>query len=211
VKTPPAGRSRGIVEAEVSEPSEVDPFVRECLQAGIGIDVVGAALGASCDLRRPSPGARARLLGATESGRLGRFAAAVGRLMDVAEHGARALLDGIDRATSWEPGPADGIALFHISGGPAVANAVTGFVRVRAGVEFPRHTHLGDEVVLVVQGGFRDGEDGSTAHVGDEVRRTAGTSHALTALDGPDLIYLAVIQDGVDIGGQVMRAGDPGA
>ena len=48
-----------------------------------------------------------------------------------------------------------GMDLFHIQGGPAVADAVNGFVRLAAGLHFPPHTHVGNEKVFVLEGAAR--------------------------------------------------------
>ena len=172
-----------------------------------------AALDALADALSPvAPAAsvRARLLASIEApGRLHHFAQRVAALLDVSAERAAALLDRIDDAASWEPGPFDGVALFHIEGGPAVASAVTGFVRVEPGARFGEHTHLGAERVLLLTGSLHEEGTGAVARAGELVEAGAGTSHAFVARPGPALVYLAVIDEGVDIGGTVMRADDP--
>ena len=154
---------------------------------------------------------RARLLDAVATtSRFARFRASVAVLLGIADDFAGRLLDGIDRVASWEASPWPGISLFHLeaplAGAPIAAQAVVGFVRVPAGVSFPRHGHVGAEDVLIVQGRVRD-SDGSVAGLGDVVHKAAGTEHELTALAGPDLIYLAVVREGVQFGDVVMRPG----
>jgi putative transcriptional regulator len=149
----------------------------------------------------PRPGARARLLDAAGAGgRLHAFAAEVARLMDVAVAHARELLDAIDRPASWTAGPTPAIALFHLQPGPAVAGALVGFVRVAAGERFPWHRHLGDEQVLVLQGAIRE-EDGRVFRAGQLAAAPGGSGHAFTALPEVDLVYLVVLQGGVEIPG----------
>lgn len=151
----------------------------------------------------PSPALRARLLDAARSeGRLARFASAVAELLDVGIDKAKALLESIDDPAAWSH-ELPGISFLWVEGGPRVAAAVRGFVRVQAGTEFPDHEHLGDERVLVLQGGFEDLQRGRVFRPGDADLMPAGTSHAYRALaDGPDLVKLAVVQTGLRALGQ---------
>ena len=91
-----------------------------------------------------------------------------------------------------------------------VGQAVVGFLKVQPRVAFPRHRHLGDETVVVVQGALRHG-DGTVARLGDAHLWRAGSEHAFEALPGPELIYLVVIRDGVAFGDVVIRPGSPDA
>lgn len=118
------------------------------------------------------------------------------------------LLD-VDRDGAWEPGPSPSCLLLHVEGGARVRDAVTGFVRIEPGGDFPEHEHLGDEVVLVLQGAFRDGD--RVVAAGEVARMPAGSAHALEADGDLPLLYLAVIQRGVVIGGTPLLAGDPRA
>jgi len=158
----------------------------------------------------PSAAVRDRLLAsiATEN-RFARFADRVGQLLDLGRQKAQALLAAIDEATSWEPGFAEGISLYHLDGGPAVANAVVGFVKIAAGTGFPHHEHIGEEIVYVLQGACRDDVDGQIGRPGDEIRKPAGSEHAFSTLPGADFIYLAVVYDGVKIGDMVMGPDSP--
>lgn len=62
----------------------------------------------------------------------------------------------------------------------------------------------------LLQGCFEE-DDGSVSGPGAVVVHAAGSEHAFTALPGPDLVYLAVIRDGVAFGENVMRPGSPDA
>jgi quercetin dioxygenase-like cupin family protein len=160
---------------------------------------------------QPSDALKERLLKSTQTAsRFERFLARVGELCDLASDKTQALLDSIDDASLWNPGT-PGVSLFDIQGGPKVANAVVGFVRMPAGAQFPEHSHLGDEVVLVMQGSYRDDVDGSVHRAGDEVHKPAGTTHSFTALPGPDLLYLVVVEKGLKMGEAIFGPGDPGA
>lgn len=165
------------------------------------------------DVRRPAPRAlREQLMRAPLRGRLYRFAEPLAALMDVDQATARQLLDGLDEPEPFEPGPFPGldIALRHISGGPAVQDAITGFVRIGPGTAFPHHEHLGDEHVLILQGHCVETQSGTVAGPGEVVTRSGGTAHDIHALAGAtDLVYLAVVHTGVRIGDTVMGPGSP--
>ncbi len=149
----------------------------------------------------PPPALFERLMKSVDAeSRLGdRFAAKMAAIIDVARDTAQALLDAIDDAARWVQSPLPGVSLFHIEGGPAVANAIVGFVRMPPGAVFPTHTHSGDEIVLILQGGCVD-DQGVTHRAGEEHRMPAGSTHRLTALPGPDFVYLSVVHNGFDIG-----------
>lgn len=142
-------------------------------------------------------------------GRLHRFAATVARLLDVAEGTAKDLLDLAADPASYGAGMVPGMSLLHVQGGPTLAKAITGFVRLEGGIRFPEHTHLGQESVLVLQGCYLDGE--RRVGPGEIVIQSAESSHAIEALPGPDLVYLAVVQDGLRMGKLLLLPGDPRA
>ena len=143
----------------------------------------------------PSPRLKLRLLEAIARPRYA-FLDRVARMLDVARDQARSVLDLVDDATRWESG-GPGCWLIHLTGGPSLNDAVVGLVKVEAGVRFPRHVHVGDESVLVLQGGIRD-DAGRISLAGDLVTMPASTEHEFEALPGEDLLYLAVVQEGVD-------------
>lgn len=188
-----------------------DPFLAELdpsEDATVALEALALEAAAAPALARSS---RARLLASIRSThRFDDLEAAVAAHLDLSGPDTAKLLLAIDDASPWDAGPRPGIQLFHVSGGPKVANAVTGFVRIERGVDFPEHEHLGDEVVLILQGACRDAS-GTVHRAGEEVRMRKGTRHHLTAIGDVRLIYLAVIQEGVVIDGVVMKAGDPGA
>lgn len=152
---------------------------------------------------QPAPDLRSRLMAALpETSRFERFKGAVSQLLDIAPERAERLLDQLDnRSQFYELMP--GIELFWVEGGPRVANAVRGFVRVAAGLEFPEHEHHGEEHVLVLQGAFRDPTQNRTFRPGEVSVMPEGTSHLhIVPEDGPDLLILSVVQEGVSVGEQ---------
>lgn len=156
------------------------------------------------------PTVRDRLLQSVRpEGRLSRHASTVAELLGVDETTAARLLDQACTPTSYQPGPFPGISLLHVEGGPKVASAITGFVRIAGGGSFPLHEHLGDETVLVLSGSMLEPESGRIHRAGDLVHARAGQAHTAVARPGPDLVYLAVVSEGLRIGDTEMRAGDP--
>jgi len=179
---------------------DVDAFSRELEaldghgdSAGLGLESITDAL----EPVAPPPGLRARVLeNIPASGRYARFAESVAKLLDLGIDRAKALLDTLDDASRFSK-ELPGISFFWVDGGPAVANAVRGFLRVEAGVDFPEHEHLGLETVLVLQGAFTDPARGRTFVAGDIDTMPANSSHAYTIpKDGPDLLLLSVTQVG---------------
>ena len=185
---------------EASRDAELDAFLRE-VEALDG-ELVGGGLGLSAMSEALEPVAppdrlRASLLaGIPETGRFARFAESVAKLLDLGIEQARALLDRLDDDSLYQK-ELPGISFFWVDGGPAVANAVRGFLRVAAGTDFPDHEHMGLETVLVLQGAFTDHARGKTFRAGDVDTMPADSSHAYTVpRDGPDLLLLSVTQVG---------------
>lgn len=67
----------------------------------------------------------------------------------------------------------------------------TTLIRVPAGRPYPRHGHEGMELILVLEGGFREGEE---RHLrGDLVIAGPGAYHQPVALPGQDWLWLRVL------------------
>lgn len=175
---------------------------RECAAELEDLTAAFAELALALPGAPPPPALRERVLASVAAG--GRFADWVGRvaaLVDLAADAVGALLDSIDRAASWSPGPVEGTAIIHFEGGPACAGCVTGFVRVEPGVLFPTHKHLGEERVLILQGAYTD-DDGTVYRRGEVAVKEAGSSHSYRALaDGPPLVFAVRIVQGIEMDG----------
>jgi hypothetical protein len=101
----------------------------------------------------PSPALRARLLETLRGpDRFRPFLAELARRFDLTVETVRGLLAKIDDPAAWETTPMSWIKLIHFPGGPALAEADAGFVRVSAGTTFPRHSHQGPEMAFVLEG-----------------------------------------------------------
>jgi quercetin dioxygenase-like cupin family protein len=101
----------------------------------------------------PPPALKARLL-ETLGGpdRFRPFFAELARRFDLSVEAIRGLLARIDDPASWEATPLAWIKLIHFPGGPSLAEADTGFIKVSAGTTFPRHSHDGPEFAFVLEG-----------------------------------------------------------
>ncbi|MEO7034771.1 MAG: cupin domain-containing protein [Polyangiaceae bacterium] len=136
---------------------------------------------------------RVRLL-ATVSNNEERFAPFFDKLakfFDLSVEGIRAVFARAEQESEWQQGPLPWVSLFHLDGGPAVAGLDTGFVRLKKGMPFPRHRHLGPEHVLILEGGYFD-HDQRWYGPGDFHDMEDATEHALQMGAEVD-VYLAII------------------
>ena len=185
-----------------SEQAAVLAFLESHPEAWALVEAAEAALaelGLSLPPVKPRAAARTRLLSAAEPRvRMETLVARVAQFLDLGLDAARRVLKLMDDAAAWVATPLPGISLCDLEGGPALATARVGLVRLVPGVTFPHHTHYGDEDTLVLQGAWRDSsgeirQRGETEHLGPD------TSHDLVALDGPDLIYLVALRGGISL------------
>ena len=182
-----------------------DPFLTD-LDDLEGLEIVAASL-ATPEVPFAN---RARLLAsATLETRLARFGDTLAPLLDLPTSEVVALLARAASRAEYVPGPFPGIELLHFAGGVAVRGAITGFVRITAGAEFPDHEHLGREDVVILEGHCLDTAQNRTLGPGDRVTMEPGTVHRLAALAGPDLVYVAVAHDGIRVGDLDVRPDDP--
>jgi quercetin dioxygenase-like cupin family protein len=147
----------------------------------------------------PAPDVEARLMASIGGGAYESFSARVATLLDVTVDRARELLGLVERKASWVH-PVPGIHLVHFEGGPAYAAADCGFVRIEPGCTFPWHTHLGEEVSVILQGSVRD-RSGKVLSAGDELVAGEGTEHDLVA-GTEGALYVARAMNGIEIAGQ---------
>lgn len=120
----------------------------------------------------------------------------VARLFDLTAERVKTLLGLVNEPTAWRRGKADGITLLDFRGGPAIAGADAGFVRMQPGVTFPYHRHVGGEQVLVLEGSFV-GDDGTIVRRGEGLRFDPETRHAFTAR-AEGCLFAVVIWEGLD-------------
>lgn len=187
---PPAEMAE--MQAWVEAHPEVWPQVGELEEALASLALAEAPVA-------PSTGARDRLLSSVEARpRLEGFTARVARFLDVGAEAARRILSLLDDAAAWLATPLAGVTLLDVEGGPAVAGARVGLLRVAPGVTFPHHSHFGDERVLILQGGYRD-DRGRVFGPGDIDENAADSAHEFTALEGPDMVFVVVLYKGISL------------
>lgn len=133
----------------------------------------------------------------------------LGLYFDLPPAGVDALVaSAFDPARWLDAGFFPGLMLFHLEGGPRLAGADAGLVRIPAGSAFPRHRHLGDEYAFVLQGEFTD-DQGGTYQRGDVLFMPGDSEHSFDVLPGEDLLYALILYTGVDFspGGIDLRLG----
>lgn len=123
------------------------------------------------------PSAEKLLLRAKAVDRLGVFAPQLGALFGLADDATAALLAKVRSGEGQVPGPAPGVRFLPVRGVQAC------ILFVDAGAEFPRHTHEGQETLLVLEGGLKD-SSGVECWRGEQATFAPGTSHAVRALGG---------------------------
>lgn len=151
----------------------------------------------------PSAALRARLLAeiATPRRRFEPLFGALHALFDLDDAALATLFERAELATEWSDSPVPGVQLLHLAGGPGVAGADSGLLRIAAGAPFPMHRHLGAEQVLVLQGGYRDEQSGQRFLPGDLQTMAAGTSHSYVVLPERALLAAVSLVGGVEIAG----------
>jgi putative transcriptional regulator len=136
-----------------------------------------------------------RLLDATRShARFSPFLARLAELFHVTEEAAERLAEACRDRTRWTT-LLPGILYLDVEAGPALAGQRAGLVSIASGHTFPEHRHVGEELVLVLQGVLHDVADGSMARAGTILRRGPDHVHAVRAEGDDDLVYAVVVPD----------------
>jgi quercetin dioxygenase-like cupin family protein len=155
------------------------------------------ALAATAALTPIAPPSPARLLAALDGPeRFAAFVPAIMRVFDLGREAVRALLARVDELTAWQPSPIAGVREIHFQAGPAVLATDAGFVRMAAGLRFPRHRHLGPEIGVVLEGALHD--EGRIHFPGDVVEWPAHSVHEYQAGAQRDLL-LMVAHSGIQL------------
>jgi putative transcriptional regulator len=163
------------------------------------------AIGAASQPVAPPPEIKQRLLASIGGGRFEQFSGRMAKLFDVTVDRARELLGLIERPASWVPQIIPGISLVHFEGGPAVAAADCGFIRLVPGAVFPPHSHLGEEIVTILSGQVKDITNDCLLGPGDDYVQLEGTEHYKVCVGDEDCIYASRAMNGIAIGGNRAR------
>ena len=144
----------------------------------------------------PAPDAvRARLLQSAAKDPYLPFVADLARLCDLAIERMQQVLRIAQDPSAWVPGPMPGIGIIHFEHGPACTGVDTGYVRMPANFEFPRHRHLGSEINYVVQGQIID-DDGTVYRPGDAMVKGPEDVHGWRT--GDEEMLMVVVQNGFE-------------
>lgn len=189
----------------VTEPDEAAAVERE-LAGNVRLTAELAAyrdttalLASALPVVAPPPDVLQRLLASAGVGRFERFAERCAVLFDVTLDRARELLGLIERPASWLP-QLPGLSLVHFDGGPSMANADCGFIRMAPGAMFPPHSHLGEETVTILAGRIHDVVNDRVLGAGDDYVQREGTKHYLMSVGTEDCIYASRAVGGIDLG-----------
>ncbi len=148
----------------------------------------------------PAPASRGRLLVSATAGPM-RYAPFFDRLARMFDLGRDAVVRVLERAASeseWEPGPHPSLRVLHFPGGPSVAKADTGLVRMPADFAWPLHRHGGIERVLILEGAYTE-VGGRVYRAGDIHEMGPGSEHAFTVAPGAPLLFAIVLFGGFHI------------
>jgi putative transcriptional regulator len=130
----------------------------------------------------PDAALRARTMeSASRGGKYGKFADRLARLFGVPVAHAVELLQRIEDPGVFLPFMVPGVAMFPVTPGSNYEGAVGAIGLLTPGTVFPHHAHVGDEVTLVLDGGFRD-EDGREIWRGEELYKPAGSDHEFVVI-----------------------------
>ncbi len=163
----------------MSDRDEFDPAVLDALALGLPSAAPGLSL-------------RDRLLQAVST--TGRFLPFLDRMMkifDLPEAQAQKELDTIGHAEEWDD-MVPGVKFRDFEGGDGVGDAHGGLVRVEPGHSFPRHSHVGDETLLLLQGRLED-DRGTQYRAGDTLVSPEGSSHEMTVVGDEAVVYAALV------------------
>ncbi len=117
---------------------------------------------------------------------------------DLSTAAVRAVLDRARHRASWEPGLIPGMSLLHLRPGARWATADAGLVKLAEGLVFPRHSHIGFEVSLVLKGEL-EFDSGQILRAGEELRMEADSAHSYRVL-GPECVFALVLHEGIRMG-----------
>lgn len=157
------------------------------------------ALARSVEPEAATDALKARILASSQrAGTYGVFADRVARIFDLPVDEVYGLLRSLEDPASWRPGITEGIDMIPVMAGPKHPGAIATFTKLRPGATFPRHAHVGDEVTLVMAGGFRD-SSGVEIERGDELYEASGSTHDFVVLEGEDCIAAVIIDGYIDL------------
>lgn len=121
------------------------------------------------------------------------FARRLQRLYALDEEETRAVLRKSADPAQWED--QGFISLLHFSAGESLPGTHAGFMRLCAGLRFPRHRHVAQEHMLMLAGTLQDEDSGALYHPGDLLRMEPGSEHAFTVLPPHDGVFAILLHE----------------
>lgn len=153
----------------------------------------------------PSRSVFDRLMASAGKGRFAQFTDRLAALYELSADRVRELFGLMERGASWSP-QLPGVELLWFPGGLRFADADCGFIRLAAGTVFPPHTHLGEEVSVILAGQLQDLATSTIYNPGDEIVRPQNAEqHLLKAMGGEACIYAARAMNGIAVMGIPQR------
>jgi anti-sigma factor ChrR (cupin superfamily) len=173
---------------------------RSCVDCRAILEVMEHALASSIPAVPPSEASRSRLLTAAEGAhRHAPFVGRVATLFELDDEAASSLLTSV--ATSdrgWRRGPGDGTAMWPVRSPANARGTQTLLLRIDGGCAFPKHRHLGDETVLVLEGAFRSNGD-ARASAGDVMTVPPNSVHHLSVAPGAPCLCAVRVEHGIEV------------
>ncbi len=97
----------------------------------------------------------------------------------------------------WEAAKLEGVWLKHFDGGPGLQTADCGFIYMQPGTSAPRHRHLGNEWMMVIQGEALTDDDQSILP-GDLLLSKPDSCHAFSVVGTQPLVFAVIVFAGID-------------
>jgi hypothetical protein len=182
-------------------------FVREAMDADGPREALARELGRAMDAMPlalptevPAQAARARLLAAATTGptRHAPFFDRLARIFDLERDSIIRILERAASESEWEPGPHPSVRVLHFQGGPAVAGADTGLVRMPSDFTWPLHRHAGVERVLSLEGEYEEA-GGALYRSGDIHEMGPRSEHSFRVTPGAPLLLAVALFGGIEI------------
>lgn len=126
---------------------------------------------------------------------------AVASLYSLSTDDTEALVARMNRASSWLPTPLPGLSLLPLTDAELPTDLMPDgptrlLVRIEAGSRFPRHQHLGEEQMLILQGGLTT-DGGEHFGTGSCAVSLPGSVHEFVIDEGGDCIAAVRLSDGI--------------
>ena len=178
-------REREAIEAELADSAELQSELA-------AIDATLAELAHAAPALEPSAGLRDRLLASTDPETPWEgFVTRLTELFDLAADRVREIMRA--PADAWTTGEYPNAALLHFDGGPRLATADCGLVRIAPNASFPHHSHGGDEWSLILSGRAEE-DTGVIWEPGDLIHTGADKAHTFRALGEEPFVFAVVLE-----------------